>query len=154
RRVYLDYQSRTSVNLARILLRDYWKKEVELIDATGEDYRDDIKGTTAGVVIGDRALQQRLRSPFIYDLGEAWKLHTGLPFVFAAWIANKSLPQAFVDSFDEANALGLQHLDQVIAENPFPLFDLKNYYTQNIKYHLDVQKRKGLEMFLTQLRNR
>ncbi|MGZ3897526.1 MAG: menaquinone biosynthetic enzyme MqnA/MqnD family protein [Flavisolibacter sp.] len=154
RRVYLDYQSRTSVNLARLLLRDYWKKEVELIDATGEDYRDDIKGTTAGVVIGDRALQQRLRSPFIYDLGEAWKLHTGLPFVFAAWIANKSLPQAFVDSFDEANALGLQHLDQVIAENPFPLFDLKNYYTQNIKYHLDVQKRKGLEMFLTQLRNR
>ncbi|MGZ3976738.1 MAG: menaquinone biosynthetic enzyme MqnA/MqnD family protein [Flavisolibacter sp.] len=154
RRVYLDYQSRTSVNLARILLRDYWKKEVELIDATGEDYRDDIKGTTAGVVIGDRALQQRLRSPFIYDLGEAWKLHTGLPFVFAAWIANKSLPQAFVDSFDEANALGLQHLDQVIAENPFPLFDLKNYYTQNIKYHLDVPKRKGLEMFLTQLRNR
>ncbi|MGZ3849938.1 MAG: menaquinone biosynthetic enzyme MqnA/MqnD family protein [Flavisolibacter sp.] len=154
RRVYLDYQSRTSVNLARLLLRDYWKKEVELIDATGEDYRDDIKGTTAGVVIGDRALQQRLRSPFIYDLGEAWKLHTGLPFVFAAWIANKSLPQAFVDSFDEANALGLQHLDQVIAENPFPLFDLKNYYTQNIKYHLDVPKRKGLEMFLTQLRNR
>lgn len=153
RRVYLDYQSRTSVNLARILLRDYWKKEVELIDATGEDYRDDIKGTTAGVVIGDRALQQRLRSPFIYDLGEAWKLHTGLPFVFAAWIANKSLPQAFVDSFDEANALGLQHLDQVIAENPFPIFDLGKYYRQNISYRLTSQKIKGLETFLSSLKS-
>ena len=109
-RIYLDYQSRTSVNLAKILLREYWKKEVELVDATGEDFREEIKGTTAGVVIGDRALQQRLQSKYIYDLAEAWKLHTGLPFVFAAWIANKKLPGEFVTAFNEANAVGLQHL--------------------------------------------
>src|SRR5438270_12465176 len=45
--VYLDYQSRTSVNLAKILLREYWKKDVLLVDAKGEDFRDNIKGTTA-----------------------------------------------------------------------------------------------------------
>ena len=65
--VLLDYQSRTSVNLARILLKEFWRKDVKLVDASGEDYRSQIRGTTAGVVIGDRALEQRLRSNYIYD---------------------------------------------------------------------------------------
>jgi chorismate dehydratase len=150
-RVYLDYQSRTSVNLAKILLREYWEKDVELIDATGEDFRDEIKGATAGVVIGDRALKQRLQSAYIYDLGEAWKLHTGLPFVFAAWISNKQLPESFITAFNEANALGLEHLSEVIAENPFEIYELKKYYTQNISYGLDGEKRKGLKLFLEKL---
>ncbi|HEX2533000.1 MAG TPA: MqnA/MqnD/SBP family protein, partial [Chitinophagaceae bacterium] len=49
--LYLDYQSRTSVALARILLKEYWKKEPEVINASGEDYRERIRGTAAGVVI-------------------------------------------------------------------------------------------------------
>src|SRR4029079_4288623 len=115
--VYLDYQSKTSVNLAKILLKEYWKKDVEFIDATGEDFREQIKGGTAGVVIGDRALEQRKSSKYIYDLGEAWKEHTGLPFVFAAWISNKKLPQNFAAAFNEANAQGLQSIEDVISEN-------------------------------------
>jgi chorismate dehydratase len=147
-KVLLDYQSRTSVNLARVLLRDYWKKEVELADAKGEEYRYGIKGTTAGVVIGDRALEQRLISPYIYDLGQAWMDHTGLPFVFAGWIANKQLPKDFIAQFNEANALGLQQIDKVVAQNPFAAFDLKTYYTKCISYQLTEEKRKGLELFL------
>ncbi|NIV10898.1 MAG: hypothetical protein GWN62_06290, partial [Aliifodinibius sp.] len=54
--VLLDYQSRTSVNLAKVLLKHYWKKEVVFIDG-GIDFREQIKGNTAGVVIGDRALE-------------------------------------------------------------------------------------------------
>jgi chorismate dehydratase len=150
-RVFLDYQSKTSVNLARILLKNYWKKEVEFIDATGEDFRNQIKDTTAGVVIGDRALQQRQSSEYIYDLGEAWKKFTGLPFVFAAWVANKRLPIDFVADFNEANALGFQYLDKVISENMFPSFDLKAYYTSYVSYSLDDEKEKGLEQFLKML---
>lgn len=150
--VYLDYQSRTSVNLAKVLLKEYWKKDVELIDASGEDYREKIQGTSAGVVIGDRALEQRSRSKYIYDLGEAWKDHTGLPFVFAAWIANKKLPETFIAAFNKANALGLEQLDEVISENPFTHFDLKKYYTSCISYSLDEEKRKGLELFLAKLK--
>ena len=151
-RVFLDYQSRTSVNLARVLLREFWKKDVELIDATGEDYRNQISGATAGVVIGDRALEQRLRSKYIYDLGAAWKQHTGLPFVFAAWIANKNLPSSFISAFNEANAIGLHNLDEVIRENPFLPFDLKVYYTQHISYELTPKKREGMELFLSKLK--
>jgi chorismate dehydratase len=153
RTVYLDYQSRTSVSLARVLLKEYWKQNVEFINASGEDFREQIKGTAAGVIIGDRALQQRGRSKYIYDLGEAWKEYTGLPFVFAAWIANKKLPEAFISAFNEANALGLQKIDEVIKENSFAYFDLKKYYTSCISYRLDEEKQKGLELFLLKLKN-
>lgn len=150
-KVYLDYQSRTSVNLARILLAEYWKQQVVFIDAQGEDFREQIKGKTAGVVIGDRALEQRSKSTFIYDLGEAWKDHTGLPFVFAAWISNKKLPGSFISQFNEANAMGFDHLDEVIAANPFDAYDLDVYYRKCVSYHLDEQKRKGMNLFLEKL---
>jgi chorismate dehydratase len=152
--VYLDYQSKTSVNLAQILLREYWKKDVVLIDATGENYRKKITGTTAAVIIGDRALEQRLLSKYMYDLGEAWLKYTGLPFVFAAWISNKKLPNEFVTAFDEANAIGLQHLNGVIAENEFAAFNLEKYYTECISYKLNDQKRRGMELFLTKMQEK
>ena len=146
--IYLDYQSKTSVSLARILLKEYWKRELELIETKDEDFRDQIKGTTAGVVIGDRALEQRLKSKYIYDLGEAWMNYTGLPFVFATWVSNKPLPQEFINEFDEANAFGLRHLSEVIEETTSSNFNLKNYYNNYISYQLNIQKRKGMNLFL------
>lgn len=149
--VYLDYQSRTSVNLARMLLREYWKKDVILINATGEDFRAKIKGTTAGVVIGDRALEQRAHSKYIYDLASAWIDHTGLPFVFAAWISNKPLPEPFIELFNEANKLGVENAKYVARYLDYPTYDLRTYYTKNIDYRLDDKKREGLKLFLSKL---
>lgn len=149
--VWLDYQSRTSVMLAKILLKNYWHLKPVFKDAKGEEYRHHISGTTAGVVIGDRAFEQRKQSTYIYDLGEAWKAYTGLNFVFAAWVANKQLPDSFLKLFNEANATGIQAIDKVVAENPYPLFDLNAYYRFNINYVLDEKKRAGLEEFLFQL---
>lgn len=148
KKVYLDYQSRTSVELAKILLRDYWKSNATIINATGEDFRTSIKGTTAGLVIGDRAFEQRLRSKYVYDLGEAWKRHTGLPFVFAAWVSNKKLPQQFIESFNAANSMGFNNLDEIIQENVNALFDLKEYYTNCVNYMFTPKNKKGLELFL------
>lgn len=145
--VLMDYQSRTSVQLAKLLLRDYWKINPSVEDAR-EDFREHIKGTTAGLVIGDRAFEQRQVSKYIYDLGEAWKQYTGLPFVFAAWIANKQLPEGFIQEFTTATAYGVQHLDKVIAENPYDKYDLYAYYTKNISFELTPEKRKGMELFL------
>lgn len=150
-RVLLDYQSRTSVNLARVLLKEYWKLSPVLEDAK-EDFRNDITGTTAGVVIGDRALEQRKISAYTYDLAGAWKVYTGLPFVFAAWVANKALPEDFTDAFNRANGYGIKHIDEVVAENPYDVYDLKKYYTENISYQLDEAKRKGLALFLDKLK--
>lgn len=149
--VLLDYQSRTSVRLARVLLKQYWRKDFDLLEAS-EGYQQQIKGTTAGVVIGDRAFAQRQVSPYIYDLAEAWQTYTGLPFVFAAWVANKQLPTDFVAEFNEANALGFQHLPEIIAENPYDKYSLETYYKKNISYNLTDGKRLGLKRFLEELK--
>jgi chorismate dehydratase len=151
KRVLLDYQSRTSVNLCKVLLKHFWKINPEIEEAK-ENYISDIKGTTAGVVIGDRALNQRKVSPYIYDLAGSWKAMTGLPFVFATWIANKELPPAFTALFNKANGLGLSNLKDVIAENPYHVYDLETYYTTNISYTLNEQKLKGMNRFLEYLK--
>lgn len=148
--VLLDYQSRTSVNLARILLRDFWKIKPRLTNASA-DFREHIQGNTAGLVIGDRAFEQRKVSKYSYDLGEAWMQLTGLPFVFAAWISNKPLDPAFIHAFNEATGKGLGAIDEIVRSHPYPLFDLQNYFTRCISYTLDADKKKGLALFLEKL---
>ena len=151
--IYLDYQSRTSVKLLKILLAQYWKVEVNFLVAT-ERYIDQISGTTAGVIIGDRALENLSKYPYVYDLGLAWKQHTGLPFVFAAWVANQPIPSEFMAAFEAANGYGLAHLDEVIALIPAQeqVYDLHKYYTENISYVYDEEKKQGLERFLEVLK--
>lgn len=151
KRILLDYQSRTSVALARILLKEYWKLDLELADMPG-DLVDLPGGDTAVVLIGDRALEQRLVSYYVYDLGEAWKGLTGLPFVFAAWVSNKRLDPAFVREFDAANGLGFGHIDEIVGTNPFSAFDLNAYYSRYISFGLDSSKRSALELFLAKLK--
>jgi chorismate dehydratase len=151
-RVLMDYQSRTSVELARILLNEYWKVDPQFVDG-GQDFRDHIGGTTAGVVIGDRALEQRQLSSYSFDLGQAWKELTGLPFVFAAWISNRTLEPGFLNAFNQANGFGLQQIDAVVAANPYTYFNLREYFTRYLDYQLDAPKRQGLNRFLQYLHN-
>ena len=151
-KLYLDYQSRTSVALAKILFKQFWKKEVEFLNAT-EGYINQIHGNTAGIIIGDRALVNLDKFEHIYDLGLAWKAYSGLPFVFAAWVANKPIPLEFMEAFDAANGYGLSHLEDVIALIPAneQVYDLHKYYTENISYELTPEKKAGLDKFLEAL---
>jgi chorismate dehydratase len=148
--IMLDYQSRTSVELIRILLKEYWKVEPELKNAK-EYFRDNIKEGIAGLVIGDRAFQQQKVSAYMYDLGEAWHAHTGLPFVFAAWVSNKRLDDSFIKEFNAATAIGLANIPEIVAETPYHLFDLQQYFTNYISYDLSTEKRKGMELFLKKI---
>jgi len=149
--VLMDYQSRTSVALAKLLLKEYWKLDPAIVP-TQNDYRPLIKGNTAGLVIGDRALEQRHKNKYIYDLGAAWKDHTGLPFVFAAWVSTKKLDPGFVAAFNEANRFGLTKIDEVVQEYKYKIFDLELYYKKHISYKLNADKREGLKLFLTKIR--
>lgn len=146
--VYLDYQSRTSVELLKWIMKEYWGIHPVLYSAEDEDYRKKIKGTTAGLVIGDRAFEQRKLSTFFYDLGAEWKKITGQPFVFAAWISNKKLPDDFIQLFNDANEEGLTHIDEIVNSQHFDLYDLKKYYTLHLNYRLDERKKKAMEYFL------
>jgi chorismate dehydratase len=149
--VLLDYQSRTSVALLKILLRDYWKISPELINAS-EGYESKITDTTAGLVIGDRALKQRKKSKYIYDLGMAWKELTGKPFVFAVWAANKKNDKGFIELFNRANKEGINNIEKISSEIFFPEYNLHQYFTQNINYELDERKRESITFFLNRVK--
>ena len=151
-RILLDYQSRTSVELAKWLISDFWKLDVPLVEAD-ENYQDQISGATAGLVIGDRSFKQKRKSKYVYDLGEAWKLFTGLPFVFAAWVSNRPMTADFIELFNEANASGINNISNVISSLDLDIdVDLEEYFKKYISYELDSDKRKALRMFLQHLK--
>lgn len=152
KKIYLDYQSRSSVQLLKWLVKNHWKIDPELIDAKDESYINHIKNDTAAVIIGDRALAQRANFKYVYDLAGEWNAATGLPFVFAAWVSTKKLPDDFIEKFDEANAYGLQHIDEIAAEHDNGAYDLKKYFSVNLSYGLDEAKREGMQKFLDYLR--
>ena len=145
--ILLDYQSRTSVALLKVLLKEHWKMTPKLQD-TSADYENGVEGSTAALIIGDRAFPQRHLHPYIYDLAEEWKVMTGLPFVFAAWVANKELPIEFIQKFNVVAGSGMKHLQEIVAENISADYDLMKYYTENIDYDLTEEKRKALSLFL------
>lgn len=136
----LDSQSRTSNGLAQILLRNYWKREV-LVVTEGE--------ADAYVEIGDRTFGKQHAHPYTYDLSWYWQKMTGLPFAFAAWVANKSLTASFVQSFNDALAYGVAQREAVISQLPQRLdFDYRRYLMENIDYRYDEGKKKAVAEFL------
>ena len=148
--ILLDYQSKSSVGLLKILLKEFWKINPQLVYAE-KGYEENIKNKTAGLVIGDRAFEQRKKSKYIYDLGTAWFDFTGLPFMFAAWIATKEFDEIFIQKFNEANALGFNNLQTIIENNICDDYDLQKYYTENISYKMDYEKKFALELYLKKL---
>ncbi len=87
RTLALDEGSRTSAALARILLKERFGVSPETrplpIGASLDDSPAD-----AVLLIGDRGMLPTGGGfEFEWDLGEEWSRWTGLPFVFAMWIA-------------------------------------------------------------------
>lgn len=151
--IYLDFHSRTSVELVQILMQQHWKLSPNFIPAS-EGYIDHIKGSTGGVIIGDRTMGLHDTFPYFYDLGSAWMDYTGLPFVFAAWVSRRPLPENFIKSFNEALKMGIDAIPELtyILPKPSSGFDLTTYFTHYISYELDVSKRKALQLFLQHLK--
>lgn len=149
--IYLDYHSRSSVMLTRILASKFWDINVKWTDTT-EGFENRIKENEAAVIIGDKALTVENNFPYIYDLAEEWIKNTKLPFVFAAWVSNRNLGETFRNEFNEALKFGINHIDDMISSYDFNFmpksFDPKDYLTNNIDYHLDNKKVKGMNLFL------
>jgi chorismate dehydratase len=148
KRIQLDPQSRTSNNLARVLLKNFWKVQPELI-VGASDYSQSADNQTAFVQIGDRTFGKTNQYPFVYDLAEEWQKFTGLPFVFAAWIANKPIPANFIQEFDKALKFGLGHRKELLKELPQRSdFDLEDYLMHRLDFNLTDDKKKALYLFL------
>lgn len=152
--ILLDYQSRTSVVLAQILAREHWNIQPQWKKAE-PGFEDVIQGTTAGLIIGDRTFSIGDRYAHRYDLGAAWKTLTGLPFVFAAWVSTRALPDNFLHRFSAALADGIAHLENVIAEESVfhAPFDVRRYLTTNISFAFTADKQKGLQLFYEKMKD-
>lgn len=145
--ILLDYQSRTSVQLVQYLAENKWKIKPEW-KAADADFIEQIKGQTAGVVIGDRAFPLREKYPYVYDLAEEWQHHTGLPFVFACWVSNRPLSDEFISAFDEALELGLKNRTEAIRQMANDKHGILVRYVQDvISYELDDKKLQAMKLF-------
>lgn len=149
--VLLDPESRTSVRLARILAQKKWNI-LPKWKAAQSGFESSISGSTAGVVIGDRAFKLNEKELLRWDLSEEWQELMGLPFVFAAWVANKDLPSAFEEQFDQALKHGLNHKPEAMEKHLNSQSDLQSkldYVNHRIQYLLDERKHQALERFLS-----
>jgi chorismate dehydratase len=150
KKVLLDHQSRTSVMLTRVLAKEHWKIAPQWENAQ-PGFETSIRGTTAGVVIGDRTFAMEGTFPYVYDLSEEWWALTGLPFVFACWVSNCVLSPEFTMLFNEALRFGLDNRTEMIAgldHLPAPRQVISDYLHHSISYGLDEPKKKGLQLFL------
>lgn len=152
RKLQLDPQSRSSNNLARVLLKNYWKTEPEFI-VDADDYSQSTDRELAFVQIGDRTFGKKEQYPFVYDLAEEWSKFTGLPFVFAAWIANKTIATEFIEEFNRSLKFGLDHRAELLKELPVRRdFDLEDYLMHKLDFRLTEDKKKALYLFLNYIK--
>jgi len=84
--VALDDSSRTSVALTRVLFRFRWNASPRFVTRAPDPDLTNLSADAA-LLIGDPALAARWEGPPPIDLGHEWCEWTGLPFVFAAWLA-------------------------------------------------------------------
>jgi chorismate dehydratase len=136
--VKLDPASKTSVELARLVLEKFHHLKPHYV-STDEP-------TDAQLLIGDPAIAYRQAHPEqnYLDLATAWREHTGLPFVFAAWAVRLPFWKArsVASQLRAAGRLGLSWRD-AIARTPFE----RQYLTEHLCYDLGARQKKAITLF-------
>ncbi len=153
--ITLDYQSKSSITLSKILVKFFWKLSVKFLDAK-PGFEDDIKNENAAVVIGDRTFSLNGQYAYEFDLAEEWQKFTHLPFVFAAWVSMEKLSPTFIAEFNAVLKYGVTHISEAVEED----YNLKTlsktqtmeYLSERIDYNLDADKLKALTLFLNYIK--
>lgn len=139
--LYLDEDSRTSAALTKLLAKVFWKIEpefkpfdfhklcsVEKIKTADKDSNISYSGEVHNIqnslfdtnnsylLIGDKALENKSKFKYVYDLAQQWKEFTQKPFVFATWTTNKNLSSEFLQEFNEALRYGVNHIEEAVHE--------------------------------------
>jgi chorismate dehydratase len=152
KRLQLDPQSRSSNNLAKVLLKNYWQLKPELI-ADADDYSLSGDRQTAFVQIGDRTFGKKDRYKYVYDLAQEWQKFTGLPFMFAAWVANKPIDPGFIAEFNKALKFGLDNRPELFKVLPkVDNFDVEDYLMHKIDFDVTDEKKQAMNLFLAYIK--
>lgn len=160
-RVYCDTDSHTSIALMRILLREMYELEPELIEYDAREHvanNRPIDWPETVLLIGDKVVTDSppaVRYPHQFDLGGAWKSHTGLPFVFALWMAKQSfdaeriaLAEAILDRQRRHN---IERIDRIITQRAvqrnWPADLAGEYLKQRLTFDFTPEHIKAIETF-------
>jgi predicted solute-binding protein len=154
-----DAGSRTSVQLARVILAHRYDAEPVLLPHA-PDLAAMLASADAALIIGDPALAiDPAALPYRWlDLGSEWKLLTGLPMVFAVWAARRAVPESSYDAADfiESAHYGMADLDRIVAEEHatrgMPEALIREYLTRNVTFFLRDNRLEGMRRFLTLVR--
>jgi chorismate dehydratase len=149
-----DSSSRTSVELARVILARKYGAHPQLIrQAPNLDAM--LQSADAALIIGDPALRiDPARLPYhTYDLGEEWVEMTGLPMVFAVWAARPGMISAdLADAFVRSCRYGRERIEAIVsAEAPRREFSaelVREYLSRHIVHELSPRDYEGMELFL------
>jgi chorismate dehydratase len=152
RTLALDEGSRTSAALAQIVLKEQFGLEPEIISLPiGADVGD--TPADAVLLIGDRGIASNGgRFDFVWDLGERWMQWTGLPFVFAMWIAR---PGIDLPGFDKLLSLardeGVKKIPEIArleaADGWISEQECLTYLRDHLHFYLGPREMQGLELF-------
>lgn len=152
--IVLDYQSRTSVRLCRILCAKFWGIQPDFIPAQ-PGFEAKGRETTAVVVIGNRTFGLEQHYRYKWDLAEEWKKWKGLPFVFAVWASNRPISPELVQIMNEVFEWGINHIPESIAwkAKTMDLPDnIEEYLTKNVHFRIDEKKQEGMRVYLDYVR--
>ncbi|MDZ7739442.1 MAG: menaquinone biosynthesis protein [Bacteroidales bacterium] len=153
--IYLDHRSRTSVALTRLLAHKFWKCRFKYKD-TSEDFNFTGIADNEGVVlIGDQCYDMESDFSYKTDLAVEWNKYTGMPFVFACWVSNKTFSEQFIAKFNKALEYGVNSIDRVVdyyrSQGSMPPDVLDDYLNNNIDYIFDNRKKKAMNTFFDYL---
>ncbi len=185
--VIASYQSETSTALLKIILAKFYGISAT-VRVSRLPLDSGLKEYPAYMLIGDDALTGAQRFgpdsgfmnedtsaaldeekqagphehiPYIYDLGRIWYERTGLPFVFALWIARKDLCKEeilsrFKEDLDRAREEALQRLGEISLTVPHrDIFSQETLisYWESISYNLSDKHMEGLALFQRYLKD-
>ena len=159
RTLAVDSSSRTSVQLARIILERKYGASYEAVPHA-PDLDAMLRIADAALVIGDPALRvDPERLPYhVYDLGAEWVEMTGLPMVFAVWAGRRgTVTTPVVEAFADSCRYGIAHREEIVSlESARRGFDpalVREYLTTHIVHELGPREYQGMELFLSYARS-
>jgi len=146
-----DPDSHTSVALARIVLGERYGVRPEFTALRAGDHG----GEEAKLLIGDKVACEepdRGEYPYQMDLGEEWKGMTGLPFVFAAWMARGDVEVGeLAGRLERAKREGLAHVEEIVERDAvprgWPIEVARQYLTENLKFDVAARQVEAMGVF-------
>lgn len=144
-----DTDSHTSVALARIILARRYRLRPEFCELAGAT--DD--PAQARLLIGDKVVcEEPVGFEHQLDLGEEWKAMTGLPFVFAIWMARPSVDAARAAThLERAKRAGLADIDRIVREHAvprgWPEALARQYLTRIMRYDIHERELQAIRQF-------